>query len=724
MAYLLRYPDGSAQPLAGRVAITRQDNDITKPDTVQAAFSTSFALPDDIATHRRLAQPQLGTSLSRAPYAGASACLEASGVEVLPGARLSLDDYTPRTGYTGKLLAGNKGFYDLLINADGSDKMLRQLDLSAFDHDWTLAAVAAGAGKTRWQQGYCYDLYDRGQGAPPLPSAASSKLYQAGYWPSTYARAILEAIFAGAGVKRLGELPAVFDTALLPATQPFGYSDQTRANHELVAGYRPTDQRHEFSDEQDDVVPYAYTLPWKRADVDNSALHQGSEVNFNPITHTCTITQVGFYDLKAEQEVSIYCNRTFNGEVAAALEIQVNGVRVDVDSVRGKGRIETTLTALAEQQFLKPGDTVVARYKFDGFGEGLFNTGPFNATWELRPAGQFTVQLLGTFPPGGRVHLADWLPEMSCKDFVKAFIQLYGLTQTTDPYTAAVTFRRTAQVVADPRRTGVDWSARRDGSQPARRSWKLGDMASRNWFRWKDDDTNTAYDQAQWEQGHAGQPWNDEAAKAAARAYGAGYLDNGAGDTSLAPTKDVLTLPFAASPIGAEGLLLVPYWKPKPGTDYADDLAVIQAALDDGTYSVEEAAAARLQALGNDFDTQEPGPRLVYQLPTTRDVLLEDDAGHQQTVSMRLSCFVLRSQAEDLDFSRCLLPTYYPHLAAALARPLVLRPYVRLSAAEVVAFDQLVPVWLEDEAAWFYINKVDGWEDGQPSTPLELVRVS
>jgi hypothetical protein len=85
----------------------------------------------------------------------------------------------------------------------------------------------------------------------------------------------------------------------------------------------------------------------------------------------------------------------------------------------------------------------------------------------------------------------------------------------------------------------------------------------------------------------------------------------------------VLTLPFAASPVGTQGLL-VPYWKPKPSTNYDDDLQVIQAALDD-------------------FDTQEPGPRLVYQLPTTRDVLLEDDAGHKQPVSMRLSCFVLRS---------------------------------------------------------------------------------
>jgi hypothetical protein len=41
MVYSLKYPNGIAQVLNGRVASTRQDNNITKPDTVQASFSTS-----------------------------------------------------------------------------------------------------------------------------------------------------------------------------------------------------------------------------------------------------------------------------------------------------------------------------------------------------------------------------------------------------------------------------------------------------------------------------------------------------------------------------------------------------------------------------------------------------------------------------------------------------------------------------------------------------------
>jgi hypothetical protein len=53
---------------------------------------------------------------------------------------------------------------------------------------------------------------------------------------------VLEAIFVSTGVKRLSKLTAVFDMALLPSTQAFGYSDHTRTAYELLAGYRPTDQ--------------------------------------------------------------------------------------------------------------------------------------------------------------------------------------------------------------------------------------------------------------------------------------------------------------------------------------------------------------------------------------------------------------------------------------------------------------------------------------------------
>jgi hypothetical protein len=122
-------------------------------------------------------------------------------------------------------------------------------------------------------------------------------------------------------------------------------------------------------------------------------------------------------------------------------------------------------------------------------------------------------------------------------------------------------------------------------------------------FRWKEDESNTGYQRAIFERNNVGQLWSEEAAKKAALTFAAGSLEVGVTDTGLAATKDVLNLPFAATPAGADGLLLVPFWKPKAGTNYAADLVVIQEAIDDGTYSVEEAEAARVKALADGYET-------------------------------------------------------------------------------------------------------------------------
>lgn len=56
-----------------------------------------------------------------------------------------------------------------------------------------------------------------------------------------------------------GHATPIFDTALLPATQPYGYSDATRQAQESVVGYGPSDQRRRFTSEQEAVLPYRQT---------------------------------------------------------------------------------------------------------------------------------------------------------------------------------------------------------------------------------------------------------------------------------------------------------------------------------------------------------------------------------------------------------------------------------------------------------------------------------
>jgi hypothetical protein len=112
-------------------------------------------------------------------------------------------------------------------------------------------------------------------------------------------------------------------------------------------------------------------------------------------------------------------------------------------------------------------------------------------------------------------------------------------------------------------------------------------------------------------------------------------------------------------------------------------------------------------------------PQLCYQLPgSVRNVVLEDDAATKQEVIMRQSYFVLYSQKKDLNFTPSLLPRSNPPRVRALGRVVALRPYVRLTATELVAFDQLRLTWLKDEQAWIFINKIDSWKEGAASTAV------
>lgn len=77
-----------------------------------------------------------------------------------------------------------------------------------------------------------------------------------------------------------------------------------------------------------------WVLPTKQ----DPSLHQGSEVQYNSVTFTRTITLTGFYNLRADQEVHIYANPLpIFSTVSATLQLFVNGKPFGTDdSIRAR----------------------------------------------------------------------------------------------------------------------------------------------------------------------------------------------------------------------------------------------------------------------------------------------------------------------------------------------------------------------------------------------------
>ncbi|UOQ70978.1 hypothetical protein [Hymenobacter cellulosilyticus] len=244
------------------------------------------------------------------------------------------------------------------------------------------------------------------------------------------------------------------------------------------------------------------------------------------------------------------------------------------------------------------------------------------------------MEILPDLPPTGRLRLQDLLLNWPLKDFVKGVVGLFGLTQQTDPYTRVVSFTPTGPALAASLAMAPDWQPRLDASEPTIRLFHLPGVVQRNDYRYKEDSANPD----------------------SAQGLGDDFLL--CPDTTLERSQEALTLPWAATAVGTSGLLLLPVYK-----------------LRLGAASVEP-----------QYDKQSPVPRLVIH-EQVRTVTVTDGTA-RANISPRVSTFAGLSFA----FATDLLPAYYAHLRAVYARPLILKPAVRLSAQQVMDFNQLVPV--------------------------------
>ncbi len=65
---------------------------------------------------------------------------------------------------------------------------------------------------------------------------------------------------------------------------------------------------------------------------------------------------------------------------------------------------------------------------------------------------------------------------------------------------------------------------------------------------------------------------------------------------------------------------------------------------------------------------------------------------------------------------------YYSDLQKILQNTKILVRYFLLTPRDIAELDLLVPIYLQQHNAYFYINKIDSWRKGQPCK-VELVRI-
>jgi hypothetical protein len=665
-----------------------QANDRTKPDTIQSDYSPEFDAPGTSHNHRLLGQAAAAQLTTGAPYRRVPCVLTSGGVETLPLGILYIKGFSEGR-YQLQLFGGNRRLVEAL-----GEKTMADLDLSAYDHQWTTANIAAGLPFAAWQaNGWGYEIYERGkpldlQNLSPFvcyPSVAFSLAWQ---------QMITDAGFTAdslAGEPLFGQLN-------IPTANPYVFSQKYRDDRALQAGFEYTPATTTSSGRYEDGVYHGSEFPAERLNFTFTgqapyrAPTAGATYSGG---HTYSVDTLGYYDLSATVRVRYGCRGEFPGQVSCKVMLYVNGNVVATDDHRitnnnetdgGGGYMGRTFSPKLSRYLLHPTDVVEVWWQGDEWK--TYNIWPTDPYWQIGhhgntvplPGGNrvntettFTVTLLEEFPQGGLVKLNEWLPQsMKQLDFFKTGMLLLGLTVQADDYRPHLHLAPGSRLLANAHQA-KDWTAKRDAyAQPGRLperalAYRFGSYGQVNFLKWAEDERVTP-------------------------GYGDGRIL--VADEALPTEYTMATLPFAAT---------------MPSEKVSGMLAIINFESD-------------ITANPITYTRVEAKPRLT--LRTTSPAVtgqLDTGNGSHQAFATTASYFAGVDLSLALD--NTVLTTYWADLRAMLDQTRYLVERYRLTPKDLAELDFSIPVWDGILGDYFAISQVSEFDARRP-TEVKLVRLN
>ncbi|OJW13532.1 MAG: hypothetical protein C0154_09830 [Mucilaginibacter sp.] len=323
---------------------------------------------------------------------------------------------------------------------------------------------------------------------------------------------------------------------------------------------------------------------------------------------------------------------------------------------------EVQLTADA---FLEQGDQLRVIYSFEGYS-GSFFTMPASTQLNIVAENQEVLY-------GQQVQCERIFPDITQKDLLKDTLQRFGIICQADNTSRTITFSSFRDIVNNIPKA-LNWTDK-CLDQGKSISFQLGNYAQVNNLLYKEDD------------GIFPPKFGNSAIRIA--------------DKTLTQSADLFESQFAPT-------LNRPYFN-----GYIAQILKIDPKDD-----AEQPAFS--------ISTQ---PRLLineqYALqnsPTAKRITFTD--GHNSmVVNDTLSVpYFYKPNAEHSLLWEDLRLKYYPELEKILQQTKKVERYFMLSPRDILELDLLLPIYLEQDGAYYYINKIDSWRKGQP-VKVELVKL-
>lgn len=667
------------------IALTFQINNLADVQNQQGNTSNQFKLPLTQRNRRILGFPDDVTFTTNAPYQQYPAKLVQDGLEIIPYGVAELNGIDQDNANI-TVLSGNVDFFDAIDGKlyDMGDSTSQwsnygqNLVWKPYDHTWNVQNIAMSQTKT---DGWIWPVVDYGLISNSDYSTPIDVHYQR---PGFFIKTAIDLLLRSAGYKGTGSL---LNDPLYPklicqfANDSFDHSTDVQNNTTYKSITVQTGQNFSrlHPDTTNNIGPVPFSIIVSDPSHYYDVAHNGYFVS--EITSVTASIAFGLSFSSTNQSHSDYSSK-----IAIQIRLYANVNTADADAQvlaetvidyadRGDQQIMSVSNqTISFDQVLQPGQGIKITYEFRGYTGSSFTLGS-GATFNIQNKVQ-EVQY------GQIIQCERIFPDISQKDLLKDILQKFGIICQTDNANRTISFNSLRDIVNNIP-IAKDWSNKciDQGKQIV---FQLGNYAQVNYLKYKEDDNVLPKDFA-----NSQININDATLSATGDLF----------DSQFAPT---LNRPFYGGTIAQ-------ILKKDPKSDSDDFSTSTQPRL-----LVDQKLNLMDQGKTVTFNDGNTANNVVVNDWISVPYFYKPDGEYNLCF-----CDMPASNGKKLTG---LQTRYYPELQKVLTQSKKITRYLMFSPRDILELDLMIPVYLQQDNAYYYINKIDSWRKGQPCK-AELVKL-
>lgn len=641
------------------IALTFQVSDVADVANRKGSGSNSFHVPRTQQNISKLGHSNKTTSTSDIPYTKIPAKYVQNGIQIIKSGYGELSEVADDFEIT--LYDGNTPFFEQI-----ADKKLGDINFRDLDHVWEMDEIVAKIPNT---EGIIYPIVDYGDAREFERTVWGDKLL-----PWIFLHTVIERIFSDAGWILKGAIleSETYQNLIIPTT---------------------TNNEDEFY-----LLASATSVASQNADIGGQAgifetitnnplsvIAPPGSMRYLPGSYTRYYAYIsGVYSFKLTINYTISGNALGNNGGYFNIHNAVTGGFYHEQSIPGDPTpfsiITGTVVAFIENVELTAGDAVEVTFASNVVGQIM----------ALEPGSVFEcISANGKMIFGIVFSIGNNLPDITQKNLLKAFMQMFCVIPMTNTFTKEVHFIQFAEIVKNKTKA-PDWTSKVDMSSIPKISFRASTYAQTNYLRYKSDE------EVKNEIGST-------------EVYGSGFF--AIPDTTLEFKKDLLELPFSATNMVTRlnGLTIPQYLR------FDGEQMEAADSIKDGS--------PRILILGKQL-LDDPGGPLTYQGGITPYVNTDPE---------NLAHFILKDKDVNLGFNNNLLTEHYPDFIEMLTKYKRITVAMKLTAVDIEwlttyhddidAFGFGIPVYFQQFSCYCFINVVSQWIDHATQCTVELVKI-